>query len=205
MEPSFDQTCRRFTVVGTLEPRKNHRAVLDAFERLWNDGVNAELVFAGKLGWLTEDDRQRIARLGESNLRFRWCDALGDEEMVRIIRGSRATIYPALDEGYGLPPVESLALGVPVIVPDQMPSTAMLPPEGQLRMRMPTSESIRQAVEAMLDDRLAARKTEEICRLKLPNWSAMAASVERWIDDPRLFQQLEPPAMHLKLPLAPVA
>lgn len=183
--PRFDPLNQRFTVVGTVEPRKNHRAVLDAFDQLWSQGVHVELTFAGKLGWAREDNRQRILRLKDAEPCFHFLDSLGDAQLVETIRGSRATIYPALYEGYGLPPVESLALGVPVIVTGSLPSVAMLGSEGQLRLASPTAEQIGQALRLMLDDSFAVRKTEEIRRLRLPTWSAMAERLALWIDNPQ--------------------
>jgi glycosyltransferase involved in cell wall biosynthesis len=183
--PRFDPANRRFTVVGTVEPRKNHRAVLDAFDQLWSQGVYVELTFAGKLGWAREDDRQRILRLKDSEPRFHFLESLGDAQLVETIRGSRATIYPAFHEGYGLPPVESLALGVPVIVTESLPSVSMLGSEGQVRLASPTAEQIGHAVRLMLDDSFAARKSGEIRRLQLPTWSAMAERLEQWIDNPQ--------------------
>lgn len=182
--PQFDPAKRCFTVVGTIEPRKNHRAVLDAFEQLWAEGVNVELAFAGRLGWASETDRQRILCLKEEEPLFHLLESLSDVQLVEAIRGSRATIYPALFEGYGLPPVESLALGVPVIVTGSLPSIEMIAPEGQLRLNEPTADAIRQAVRLMLDDRFAARKAEEINRLQLPTWKAMAERLEGWVQNP---------------------
>lgn len=182
--PHFNPTSRRFTVVGTVEPRKNHRAVLDAFDHLWSEGMHAELVFAGKLGWASEEDRQRIMRLQQQEPCFQLLDSLSDEQLVEVIRSSRATIYPAFCEGYGLPPVESLALGVPVIVTSSLPSIAMLGTEGQVRLSSPTADAIRQAVRSMLDYSFAARKTDEIRLLKLPTWTDMTARLEHWIEHP---------------------
>jgi glycosyltransferase involved in cell wall biosynthesis len=182
--PHFELEKRRFTVVGTMEPRKNHLAVLDAFIRLWEAGADVELEFAGKLGWLAEADARRVLSLRDREPRFRWRDTLGDGDVAAAIRASRATIYPALCEGYGLPPVESLALGVPVIVSDSIPAAAMLPPLGQVRLATPDAEAIGRAVTAMLDDDFARRKTNEIAQLRLPTWSEMVAGVARWVEDP---------------------
>ncbi len=191
--PTFDPTNRRFTVVGTIEPRKNHRAVLDAFDRLWQEGLNVELAFAGKLGWAREDDRQRILRLKETEPCFHFLDSLSDAQLVAAIRNSRATIYPALHEGYGLPPVESLALGVPVIVTGSLPSIEMLGPEGQVRLAAPMADQICHAVRMMTDNAFAARKTEEIRRLKLPTWSEMVERLERWIENPQVVNAKQDP------------
>jgi glycosyltransferase involved in cell wall biosynthesis len=185
--PCFDPSRRRFSVIGTLEPRKNHRAVLDAFQQLWRDGHNVELAFAGKLGWLPEAEAQRIRRLKESEPRFTWLDTLSDSQIAETIRGSRATIYPALLEGYGLPPVESLALGVPVIVTASIPAVAMLPPHGQVRLQVPDARHIREAVLAALDDDFARATTEAIRQLRLPTWADLARGVAAWIDNPVAF------------------
>jgi glycosyltransferase involved in cell wall biosynthesis len=193
--PRFDPACRRFTVVSTIEPRKNHRAVLDAFDQLWSEGEHVELAFAGKLGWARADDRQRIIRLKNEEPLFHLLESLSDAQLVETIRGSRATIYPALHEGYGLPPVESLALGVPVIVTGSLPSVAMLSSEGQVRLASPTADQIVQAVQLMLDDAFAERKTDEIRRLRLPTWNAMAERLERWIENPRVVDSESTPEL----------
>lgn len=180
--PVFQPSSRRFAIVGTIEPRKNHTIVLDAFESLWSQGVNVELVLAGSMGWVAEEVRQRITRLQHEQPRFRWANSLADDALADLIRSCRATIYPAISEGYGLPPVESLALGVPVIVAEQLPSVAMLPATGQYRLRELNSLAVRQAVAALLDDRVAVQLTHDINRLKLPTWAEFARQFAAWVE-----------------------
>jgi glycosyltransferase involved in cell wall biosynthesis len=181
-EPRFTAGNRRFTVVGSLEPRKNHRAVLDAFEALWDEGVEVELTFVGRWVSLEEEMRQRIERLQEEEPRFQWLREQDDSAVRRLIRTSRATIFVSQAEGFGLPPLESLALGVPVIVSEGLPSIAMIEPSGQVRLPRPDAASIRQAVLEMLEDPFARRKYDEIPGLNLPSWADLGRRVGQWID-----------------------
>jgi glycosyltransferase involved in cell wall biosynthesis len=179
--PAFDPAGRRFAVLSTIEPRKNHLAVLDAFERLWADGVEAELLFVGRLGWVGAEARERLAR-ARRQPRFRWLESASDEEIVRLVRGCRATIYPSRGEGFGLPPVEGLSLGVPAVVTASLPAVRMIEPWGQVRLEEPGAEPIRRAVLALLDDKVARRLHDEIGRLRLPTWAGMARQMAAWVN-----------------------
>ena len=154
---------------------------MDAFRELWSKGLDVELTFAGLKGWMCDEDQQVLKHLLGTQPRFQWFGSLGDDEMAKMIRGSRATIYPALREGYGLPPLESLALGVPVIVTSSIPSVAMLSPLGQIRMSEPTAEAVKEAVRLMMNDSFAHEKTEEIRNLLLPSWDDIGPKMEAWI------------------------
>jgi glycosyltransferase involved in cell wall biosynthesis len=178
--PSFDSSRRGFTLVGTIEPRKNYVSVLDAFERLWAEGVEVELTFIGRLAWAEQEGSARLEK-AKQQPRFRWLTSASDDELVRIVRQSRATIYPSQGEGFGLPPLESLALGVPVIVTANLPSVGMIDPFGQVRLDVPDAESIHRAVLSLLDDRVASRLTDEIERLRLPTWKGLAEQLARWV------------------------
>jgi glycosyltransferase involved in cell wall biosynthesis len=175
---------RRFAVVGTLEPRKNLMCVLDAFEALWASGVEAELVFAGRMGWLQEADRERVLRLARERPQFRWLPDLGDEGVRELIRSCRATLYPSRGEGFGLPPLESLALGVPVAVSAGVPSLAALEPLGQVRLDPPDAGAVAAAVRALLDDDFCRARCEEIRSLRLPRWADLGREVAAWVASP---------------------
>jgi glycosyltransferase involved in cell wall biosynthesis len=181
-EPRFDPHSRRLTVVGSLEPRKNHGAILDAFEGLWEEGVDAELTFVGRWVFHEEGMRRRLERLQENQPRFQWLQELDDVAVRRLIRDSRATLFASQAEGFGLPPLESLALGVPVIVSDGLPSLAPLEAHGQVRLPQPDAPSIRRAVLDLLDDRFARRKYEEIRGLNLPTWADLSRRLGQWIE-----------------------
>jgi len=99
--------------VGTLEPRKNLTGLLDAFARL-APHTDAELVIVGGQGWLYDDALARVATLGLAG-RVRFAGFVPDEELPRWYNAASVFVYPSLYEGFGLPPLEALACGVPTV------------------------------------------------------------------------------------------
>ena len=101
--------------VGTLEPRKNLLTLLKAFAQVLRDSrFRPQLVVAGGEGWLMEETFAfvRAARIGE---RVRLIGYVNDDELRALYSSCRAFIYPSLYEGFGLPPLEAMACGAPVI------------------------------------------------------------------------------------------
>lgn len=107
-----------YLIVCTLEPRKNHAYALDAFDRIWQRGGRAKLCLVGKVGWKVEALVARITSHPLFNERlFLWSD-IGDWELDYCYKHAKALIFPSLAEGFGLPIIESLQRGLPVIVSD---------------------------------------------------------------------------------------
>jgi glycosyltransferase involved in cell wall biosynthesis len=107
-----------FIQVGTLEPRKNHGVVLDAFDRLWGRGIAARYAIIGKRGWLCDYTVNRILTHPLRNNRLFWLDRLTDQQLAVAYRGADGVICPSLAEGYGLPIGEALAFGRTVVASD---------------------------------------------------------------------------------------
>lgn len=107
-----------FLCVGTLEPRKNLGILIDAFEALWNDGHGVSLTLIGRAGWLCDDLLVRIRRHPERGRRLFWFNDVGDTDLALAYRQASALIFPSVIEGFGLPLVEALSQGLPVIVSD---------------------------------------------------------------------------------------
>jgi glycosyltransferase involved in cell wall biosynthesis len=105
--------------VGTLEPRKNILGLLDAFKELvaQQETFGYKLVLAGKRGWYYEEIFKRI-----EDLRLREkvviTDYVLDEDLPYLYTGAECFIYPSFYEGFGLPALEALACGCPVITSD---------------------------------------------------------------------------------------
>ncbi|MBS1302503.1 glycosyltransferase [Loktanella sp. SALINAS62] len=102
-----------FMTVGTIEPRKNHAMLLD----IWDDlGSGApELLICGRRGWLNHDV---FARLDAGIPHVTEANDLSDGAIAALLQGSQGLLFPSMAEGYGLPPIEAAALGVPVICAD---------------------------------------------------------------------------------------
>lgn len=104
-----------FLMVGTLEPRKGHQAVLDAFERLWEKGRRHTLTIVGRPGWLTEKLQKRIRQHPQLGLRLFFLDKADDEQLWREYITADALIANSEAEGYGLPLIEAAAVGLPIL------------------------------------------------------------------------------------------
>ncbi len=102
--------------VGTLEPRKNHAFLADVFERLGAayDGV---LTIAGAPGWRTESILERL-RQSPRAADIRILSHVPESLLPALYSGADAFLFPSFYEGFGLPPLEALACGTPVISSD---------------------------------------------------------------------------------------
>jgi glycosyltransferase involved in cell wall biosynthesis len=106
-----------FVVLGTIEPRKNHQLLLHVWRELVaQDGDAApQLVVIGQRGWECENAADLLERCDGLRGHVLEVGACGDEQLARYLRHARALLFPSFAEGYGLPLVEALALGTPVI------------------------------------------------------------------------------------------
>jgi glycosyltransferase involved in cell wall biosynthesis len=102
--------------VGTIEPRKNLTRLVTAFAQLIGGGGHSglSLVIAGRRGWLYEEVFAAVERLGLRQ-RVRFLDFVADGQLPALYNLARAVVYPSLYEGFGLPVLEALACGAPVL------------------------------------------------------------------------------------------
>jgi len=122
VDPSFFELAPRpsarpyLLAVGTLEPRKNHRRLIRAL-----DGIDADLRIVGKRGWLCADVLQAAGAAPNVHL-----EGHVDEERLReLLAGATAVAYPSTLEGFGLPVLEAMAAGKPVLTSDIEPLRAV--------------------------------------------------------------------------------
>lgn len=107
--------------VGTVEPRKGHVEIVDAFEAQFAKGAADlpwGLIIVGRAGWKTEALQARLRRLSVGDLPFQWLERASDETLSHLYALCRGVVVPSLDEGFGLPIIEGLAYGKPVLARD---------------------------------------------------------------------------------------
>ncbi len=106
---------RYLLAVGTLEPRKNLQVALEAYATLPAKlRERFPLVLVGMKGWKTSSLEQKLVPMVASG-QVRQLGYLSREDLATVMAGATAMVYPSVYEGFGLPPLESMACGVPVI------------------------------------------------------------------------------------------
>lgn len=149
---------RYLLYVGTLEPRKNIVGLLEAYAALLRRGLadDLTLVLAGKPGWRYAPTLRRIGKLG-IEARVRRLGFVAEEDLPALYAEASAFVFPSFYEGFGLPPLEAMACGTPVIASN----TASLPEvvgEAGLLIDPHDTRQLTAALEALLaDEHLAAR------------------------------------------------
>lgn len=173
-----------FVILGTIEARKNHRLLLD----VWRDLVDRfgkdapQLVIIGRRGWLADDV---FGVLDEDDALAPYVRELGDcsDDMLRTsLRSARALLFPSFVEGQGLPLIEALSLGVPVLASDL---AVFRETAGDIPEYFPPDDPEVWA-RAVMDyaGPLSSRRDAQIERLRAfsaPDWPAHFASVDAWI------------------------
>ncbi|MBV8900624.1 MAG: glycosyltransferase family 4 protein [Verrucomicrobia bacterium] len=101
--------------VGSIEPRKNYDLILDAIEIYWRRShVRRPLVIAGGAGWKSADTRMRIRRLGQAGM-VRYEGYASEDRLRKLYADGFALLFASHYEGFGLPVVEAMSQGCPVI------------------------------------------------------------------------------------------
>jgi glycosyltransferase involved in cell wall biosynthesis len=116
-ERRFALPDRYLLSVGVLEPRKNHGLLYEVIDRLRRDRQEISLVIAGREGWKWKDPLMdsRFAHLRSS---VRIIRDVPDADMAELYGRAAAFAYPSFHEGFGLPALEAMACGVPIVVSD---------------------------------------------------------------------------------------
>jgi len=100
--------------VGTVEPRKNISRIILAFDKIKKKGSEHKLLIAGEWGWNYKEILLTINRLGLKD-EIIFTHYVTDEDMPFIYNGASVFVYPSLYEGFGIPVLEAMACGVPVV------------------------------------------------------------------------------------------
>ncbi len=109
---------RVFVIVGSIEPRKGHKTVLDAFERRWSRGEPDKLMIIGKVGWQVDELMERIDGHEQAGRRLFHTHDATDAMLAEALRRAHAGIIASYVEGFGLPLAEGMSAGLPMIASD---------------------------------------------------------------------------------------
>ena len=176
----FEAGRRTFVMLGTIEPRKNALPAMQAFRALWQQGADAHLVM---IGATSPDATHELAMLEDlaHEARFQHLRDVPDSGVREALRAARAMVFPSVGEGFGIPPMEALHAGIPVIIADSLPAIAGQPGHGQIRLRDVTAQSVAEAVRSVLDDDACARLWADAAAMPVPGWADFARGVAEWV------------------------
>ena len=164
VSPSDDSAVPTFVAVSTIEARKNHSLLLDIWGRLVDAlGDRApRLLLIGQRGWESQDVFDRLDR--DERLRgvVHELNECSDSELFAHLAGARAMLFPSFAEGFGLPLIEALSAGTPVIASD-----------------LPVFREIGQGVPELLDPRDATAWVDAVLAYSDPGNPRRQGQVER--------------------------
>ena len=170
--------------IGTLEPRKNIGALLDAYELLLERRpALPALVLAGRA---TNEAAEWLARIARQPLagRVRHLGYVPGGDRERVFAGARVLVMPSLDEGFGLPALEAMSAGIPVVAANRGSLPEVIG-TGGLLFDPTEPPALATALEQILDDEgvAAAWGSAGLQRAREFSWTAAASTLRRAYED----------------------
>ena len=170
-----------FLYLGTLEPRKNLVRLIEGYAKFREKSLAEDkdkklpyLVLAGAKGWQFDEIFEKVTNLGlESSVIF--TSYIPDEDLSPLIHGAIAFVFPSIYEGFGLPPLEAMACGTPVVVSNAASLPEVVGDCGVIVDAFDT-DSIAKGLEDIFTDEFLRRKLSEkgIRRAKDFTWKRSA-------------------------------
>jgi glycosyltransferase involved in cell wall biosynthesis len=169
----------RIVSVGILEPRKNQMLLLDAYDALRGEGVEFELHLVGRINpHFGKPIARRVEQMRARRPGLAHHACLDDAALADLLRTARATAFPSIAEGCGLPLLESLWAGIPCICSDIPPLLENAAGGGCAVVEGNGLDGWKTALRRMLaDDAYRARLANEALSRTLPTWAGAAATL----------------------------
>jgi glycosyltransferase involved in cell wall biosynthesis len=172
--------------IGTIEPRKDYPSLLRAFALLAPSHHDLRLLIVGQTGWGEQAFSEALAQLPkEVSARIDRRGFVDDRERTNLLLGASLLVYPSVYEGFGLPPLEAMAAGVPVVattagsLPEILGDAALLVASGD-------HAALAEAIQRVLTDSDLAANLVEKGLVRAKNFS-IEAMISRFT---RLYQDL---------------
>jgi glycosyltransferase involved in cell wall biosynthesis len=137
--------------VGLVEPRKNLPLLINAYQRLAARGTDYQLVIVGRFGWMYEDVTRQIKQLNLGD-KVHLTGYVPQEDLPLVYNLASLFVYPTRYEGFGLPALEAMACGTPVITTN-VSSLPEIVAEAGLLIPPDDVQALYEAMESVLDDR----------------------------------------------------
>lgn len=137
-------------MVGTIEPRKGYSQAIDAFDLLWQEGVDINLVIVGREGWLVDDFAKKLSLHPEQGTRLHWLKNANDHILDRLYKDVTLLLMASEGEGFGLPIVEAARHMTPVLARD-LPVFREIAGEGALYFKGDRPEVLFKAIKKWLN------------------------------------------------------
>lgn len=170
--------------VSSLEPRKNHVRLLRAAQLLRERGLDFRLVLVAGGSWLSERAEQAIERARAGGLDIEVQRAVSDEALSALYAGARAAVFVSEVEGFGLPVVEALVHGTPVVCSATGSVGEVAAGGGCLTVSPYDEQAIADALGALLqDDVLCERLRAEALRRPVRGWDDYVRDVRTHLQD----------------------
>ena len=136
--------------VGSLEPGKNRARLIEAYARLHHEGIDVPLMVAGQRAWNYEGDFELVRRLGLDQ-QVRFLGYVPDEDLPALYSGALLLAFPSLYEGFGLPVLEAMACGTPVLT-SNVSATAEVAGDAALLVDPRSVDGLTSALGRLLTD-----------------------------------------------------
>ncbi|OIP97078.1 hypothetical protein AUK40_04075 [Candidatus Wirthbacteria bacterium CG2_30_54_11] len=148
--------------VGTLEPRKNLGLIIDVYEQLRQRGsFVGKLVLVGKTGWFQKEFHERLEQMDPAvRAGIILTGYVPDEDLSLFYSAAQLFLYPSFYEGFGLPPLEAMTCGCPVLVAENSSLPEVVGEGGLLLLTISRPRWV-EAVERVLSDRTFRAKLSE--------------------------------------------
>ena len=186
----------RVLSVGTIEPRKNHLTMIKAFLTTAANSKNkAELTLAGSAPFAHL--REEVERYVGMNATIKWVDHVDDAHLRDLYSSCHFTVYPSLEEGFGLPVLESLWHGKPCICRDRGAIAEAARGGGCVLVDTAEETKLAEAIRKLIDDEIEREKLgREATSRPFKTWQSYAKEVLAALDDrPAVVCESTPPAM----------